>query len=120
MLELVWVFSFVMALVFLIVGLFRLLRYEQARERFPWVAAVSRTLVIIVSIAEILGALGLILPAATGIYPMLTLIAAAGLALLMLAATQFHLQRREKQDAAVTLLLFVIMIFITIGRWLTL
>lgn len=114
---LLWVFSIVLALVFLIVGAFRVFRYEQARERFPWVKDVPRALVTLIGIAEILGALGLVLPVATGIYPWLTPVAAAALALLMLMAGTFHGQRREYQDASVNALLLVMMVLIAYGRW---
>jgi len=60
---------------------------------------VPRALVQAIGIAEILGALGLILPAATGIYPWLTPVAAVALALLMFLAAVFHALRHEKAEA---------------------
>ena len=114
---LLWVFSIVLALVFLIVGLVRVFKYELAKDRFPWVNDVPRALVTVIGIAEILGALGLVLPVATGIYPWLTPVAAAGLALLMLMAGTFHGQRREYQEASVNALLLIMTVLIAFGRW---
>jgi uncharacterized membrane protein YphA (DoxX/SURF4 family) len=115
--SLVWVFSVVLALVFLIVGLVRVFKYELAKERFPWVNDVPRALVTVIGIAEIMGALGLVLPAATGILPWLTPVAAAGLAILMLMAGTFHGQRREYQEASVNALLLIMTALIAYARW---
>ncbi len=115
--DLVWVFSFVLALVFLIVGAVRVFKYELAADRFPWVNEVPRALVTFIGVAEILGALGLVLPVATGILPWLTPLAAAALALLMLMAGTFHGQRRELQEASVNALLLVMTVFVAYGRW---
>ncbi len=115
--SLVWVFSVVLALVFLIVGLVRVFKYELAKDRFQWVNDVPRALVTMIGVAEILGALGLVLPVATGIYPWLTPVAAAGLAILMLMAGTFHGQRREYQEASVNALLLIMTALIAYARW---
>ena len=112
-----WVFSAVLAVVFLVTGVIKAFRYEQARERFPWVKDVPRALVRVIGIVEILGALGLILPVATGIYPWLTPYAAVALALLMFMAATFHAQRREWTDFALNLLLLLFLAFVAYSRW---
>ena len=48
-----------------------------------------------IGVMELLGAAGLILPAVTGIAPILTPLAAAGLAVMMLLAAPTHLRRKE-------------------------
>jgi uncharacterized membrane protein len=112
-----WVFSAVLALVFLIVGVVHAFRYEVARKLLPWAADVPRTLVRLIGIVEILGAVGLILPVATGIYPWLTTVAAIALAILMFMATQFHLRRHENSEAALSLMLLVFLAFVAYVRW---
>lgn len=67
-----WVFSIVLAMVFLLTGASRSFQYEKAQELFPWVKDMPCVLVKVIGITEINGAPGLILPAATGIYPWLT------------------------------------------------
>ena len=52
---------------------------------------------------EVLGGLGLILPLATGIAPILTPIAAVGIAILMLGATVVHIRRKESVIPALPL-----------------
>jgi uncharacterized membrane protein len=112
-----WVFSIVLALVFLLTGVNMAFRYEKVRDLFPWVKDVPRALVRTIGIAEILGALGLILPVATGIYPWLTPVAAVALALLMFMAAMFHAQRREMAEAALNVLLLIMLAFIAYIRW---
>jgi len=111
-----WVFSAVLAVVFLVTGVMKAFRYEQARERFLWVKDVPRALVRVIGIAEILGALGLILPAVTGIYPWLSFYAACALALLMFMASTFHAQRREWTDFALNLILLLFLLFVAYSR----
>jgi len=112
-----WVFSAVLALFFLIVGVFQPFFHEQARDRFPWVKDVPPALVRVIGVAEILGALGLILPAGTGIYAWPMPVAAVGLGLLMLMAVQFHPRRHESAQATLSLFLLLLMLFVAYGRW---
>ncbi len=112
-----WVFSIILAIVFLLTGVIRAFRVDQARDRFKWAREIPRPLVQIIGIFEILGALGLILPVATGLYPWLTPIAAAGLAMLMFMAATFHTQRRETSEATVNLLLLVLLVLVAYIRW---
>ena len=67
--------------------------------------------------AEILGALGVILPRLTGILPVLTPLAAACLALIMAVAISLHARRKEYSAIGVTGLLFLMAAFVAYGRW---
>ena len=62
-----------------------------------------------IGIAEILAAIGLVLPALTRILPSLTPLAALGLAVVMASATMFHFGRNEVPSgiSAVNLLMLV-------------
>jgi uncharacterized membrane protein len=112
-----WVFSALLAVVFLITGVIKAFRYEQARNRFPWVQDVPRALVQVIGIAEILGAVGFILPVATGIYTWLTPVAAVAIGLLMLLAAGFHARRHERSEAALSVLLLLLAAFVAYSRW---
>ncbi len=114
---LTWVFSIILALVFLITGVLKAVFYRKARSMFSWASDVPRWLVQFIGVLEILGALGLILPVATGIYPFLTPYAAAGLAILMLSAGTFHAQRRERDAVPVNVLLMLLAAFVAYSRW---
>ena len=73
-----------------------------------------------VGVLEIVGAVGVLLPAfmlpehLAADY-LLVRLAASGLALLMVAAGIYHLARREPAAPAVTL--FLLALFIIVGRW---
>jgi len=66
---------------------------------------------------EILGAIGLILPAALGIATILTPLAAAGLALTMVGATLVHARRGEKSNIPVTLVLGALAAVVAVMRF---
>ena len=112
-----WVFSIVLAVVFFITGVIKVFRYEKSRDLLPWVKDVPRAFAQAIGVVEILGALGLILPVITGIYPWLTLVAAVALALLMLLAAVFHLLRRETTEAGINVLLLIMLAFVAYVRW---
>ena len=82
-----------------------------------WMAGVPKRLLTFIGLAEILGGIGLIVPAATGILPWLTPVAAAALALVMLLATGFHVQRREMPNIVTNLVLFAVAVFVAYGRF---
>lgn len=112
-----WFFSIVLAAVFLVTGVMKVFRYEKSRDLLPWVKDVPRALVQGIGVAEILGALGLVLPAVTGIYSWLTPVAAVGLALLMLIALVFHLLRRETTESGINVLLLIMLVIVAYVRW---
>ncbi|WCN79082.1 DoxX family protein [Micromonospora sp. LH3U1] len=67
--------------------------------------------------AELLGGLGLILPAATGIAPVLTPIAATCLAVVMVLAAITHIRRKESSGVAINAVLFLLRAFVAWGRF---
>ena len=81
-----------------------------------WAPSLPEFLVRIIGISELLGAAGLILPAAFNIRPQLTTLAAAGIATIMLLANIFHVFRGEFFVLPMTGTLFVFASFVTYGR----
>ena len=67
--------------------------------------------------AELLAAIGLIVPAATRILPWLTPLAAAGLMILMASAAVFHLSRGETANALFAVVIFVLVTIVAYMRW---
>jgi len=65
--------------------------------------------------AELAGALGLIVPAVTGIAVVLTPLAATGLAVTMLLAALTHIRRREPGRIALTVVLMLVAAFVAWG-----
>ncbi|MBB4704638.1 DoxX family protein [Sphaerisporangium siamense] len=91
--------------------------YAAAPRAVAWYAVVPQPLIVFIGVVEVLGGLGLILPAMTGVKPKLTPLAAAGLALTMILATGFHLIRGEYGLIPANLVLGGVAAFITVGRW---
>jgi len=70
-----------------------------------------------IGVLELLAALGLVLPPLTGIAPVLTPLAAVGIALLMAGAGVVHFRRREFAFIAVIAILFAAALFVAWGRF---
>ena len=113
-----WVVQVLLAVLFVFAGALKVFQYDRARAMLPWVKDVPRGLVTFIGTAEILGGLGLLLPALTGILPWLTPLAAVGLATIMILAIGFHFTRREGQGMAITAVLLVLAAFVVYGRYL--
>ena len=112
-----WIVQAVLAVVFLLAGAMHAFRYEAAKKNLPWVKDLPRGVVTLDGAVEILGALGVILPRLTGILPVLTPLAATGLALIMAVAITLHVRRKESRAIGVTGLLFLMAAFVAYGRW---
>jgi uncharacterized membrane protein len=96
-------------------GSMKLFAFDQYAAMAPALAG-QRGLVTFIGLAELAGAIGLVLPRLTGILPVLTAWAAAGLATIMVLATGFHLMRGEISHAVVTIILLVLASFVLYGR----
>jgi uncharacterized membrane protein len=114
-----WIIQGVLAFIFLMVGVMKLLQpKEKAREKMGYVDDFTQQQLYGIGILEILGALGLILPLATGILPILTPLAAVGLAVTMVAAFLTHLRRGEVIPLGImNILLFVMAALVAIFRF---
>jgi uncharacterized membrane protein len=82
-----------------------------------WMYELPDNLHYITGTLEILGGIGLILPAATRIQTRLTPLAGLGLALLMLGAMSWHATRSEYSNIGQNLILAALAAFIAYGRW---
>lgn len=69
-----------------------------------------------IAFSELLGALGLILPGATGKAPWLTPVAAAGLSLIMVGAAFVHTRLREPKNVLVNVVVLFTCVFVIVGR----
>ncbi len=112
-----WIVQVLLALAFLAAGAMKLTTpLAELAVSLPWTADVPGLLVRFIGVAEVLGGLGLVLPAATRILPRLTPIAAAALALDMVFATIFHLVRGEAMMTPINLILAALLAFVAWGR----
>lgn len=112
-----WIVQVVLAVTFILAGLFKTLQYERAKESMAWVGDVPKGLVTFIGISEMLGGLGLVLPILTNILPWLTPLAAIGLAIIMVLAIIFHLRRGEGKESIIDFVLLPLALFVIYGRW---
>jgi uncharacterized membrane protein YphA (DoxX/SURF4 family) len=96
---------------FSITGFGKVLCYDTAmwqevlEDGLPWFSAVPQGLFVFIGVCELVGGVGLILPAMTGVKPKLTPLAAFGLTLIMILAAVFHVARGEYVFVPINLLL---------------
>jgi putative oxidoreductase len=113
-----WVLQGILALLFLNAGFLKTFRpIDEIAPTIFWVSSVPEPLVRFIGISELVGGIGLILPAAFKIRPELTTLAAAGLTAIMTGATIFHTVRGEFFVLPFTGILLALAAFITYGRW---
>jgi len=109
-----WIVQTALALLFLWAGGIKLvLPPEQLVGPMPLPPLFIR----FVGVAEVLGALGLILPGLVRIRPGLTPLAAAGLVILMVGATTLTLASGEVSMALLPLVTGLLAAFVAYGRW---
>jgi hypothetical protein len=66
---------------------------------------------------EVLGGIGLVVPALVNIAPVLVPIAAVGVAIVMAGAVVFHLRRKELKDSVPALVLLILALVVVWGRF---
>jgi putative oxidoreductase len=110
-----WVLQVLLALAFLAHGSIFLSPPANMVEQIN--AAIAPPFRIFIGVAEVLAAIGLILPAVTRVAPWLVSAAAAGLSVVMVSATIFHIARGEFTSAVTTAVLLAITVFVAYMRW---
>lgn len=88
---------------------------DDAAKMAPWVAA-HPVLAKFTGFVDLLGGLGILLPALLRIQPRLSLLAAAGIIALQVLAMGFHLMRGEAMVLPMNLLLLALAAFVLWGR----
>ena len=113
----IWIAQILLILVFGYFGLLRVTRpIEELERMMVWPAAVPPALVRFIGCCEMAGSLGLLLPSVTRILPVLSAIAAIGLATIMALAIPFHISRGEANVIYVHLVLGGLAAFVAWGR----
>lgn len=114
-----WIIQVVLGGMFLMAGTMKILRSkEQLATNMAWVNDFSQNTVRGIGILEVLGAIGLLLPAITGIMTWLTPLAAAGLVLTMIGAALTHARRGEYPMIGMNMVLLLLAAFVVYGRWI--
>lgn len=93
--------------VFLITGLLKtfLPKEKLVATAGPSVGELTTTQIKLAGITEIMGAIGVILPVKLDIYPILTPLAASGLALAMLVALSLNVEHKQYKKVALNIVL---------------
>ena len=114
-----WTAQVLLAAIFLTTGLTKLTqpRAQLAAGPMSWAADVTDAEFRAVGLLEVLGALGLVLPGALGIAPVLTPVAAVGLALTMVGAIATHVRMGETDRLAVPIVLLALTLFVAVERF---
>jgi hypothetical protein len=115
-----WIVAGVLALAFLAGGTIKLLLPQRKLAASPggrWTEDFSAGAIKAIGALEVLAAVGLILPAALDVAPVLVPLAAAGVALLMVGAMITHLRRHETKVIAVNLTYLALAGFVAWARF---
>lgn len=114
----VWIVQILLALAFLMAGFMKATQpIEKLKAQMKWVESVPPNGVRGIGTVEVLAAVGLILPALTGILPWLTPVAAVGLVLTMIGAMILHIRRGEGAHIAPNIVLLALAAFVAYGRF---
>ncbi len=109
-----WVVQALLALLFLWAGLFKL---SATSAQLTGAAGLPEAFLRFIGVAEVAGALGLVLPGLLGIQPRLTPLAALGLTVLMIGATGVTLAGDAPVMAFVPAVVGLLAGLVAYGRW---
>ena len=116
-----WIVAGLMAAIYLLSGFGKLLvpreRMAAMGDASRWVLDFRPGTLKAIGALEILGALGLILPALLDIAPILVPLAASGLTLIMAGAVILRIRRGERKTALVDATYLALTAFVAIGRF---
>ena len=113
-----WIIQGIAAAMFIMAGIMKSTQpKENLAKNMPWVNDYSSGTVKFIGIAELLGAIGLIVPLLTGIVPILTPIAAVALCIIMILASIHHARKKEMSSILFNLVLFLLSAFVAYGRF---
>jgi uncharacterized membrane protein YphA (DoxX/SURF4 family) len=114
-----WIIAIVLAVAFAGSGLMKLVvpKDKLVTAGQGWAQDFSPTNIRLIGLVEIVGAVGLVLPAAVHIAPILVPLAAVGLAFVMVGAIVVHARRKEPMNIAVNVVLIALAVVVAWGRF---
>jgi hypothetical protein len=108
-----WIAQGLLALIFIWAGSIKLA--DPGQLPFPWVRD-HAGLVLATGILDLLGGIGIVVPALLRFQPKLTVYAAYGIIALMVVAGIFHTSRGEGKDIGFNIFVAVVAAFVAWGR----
>jgi uncharacterized membrane protein YphA (DoxX/SURF4 family) len=114
-----WILQIVLAFVFVGAGAIKLVqtRDQLANQLGSWVNDFPAALLKGLGLAEVLAAIGLIVPPLVHIAPILTPLAAIGVVIVMIGAILIHARRREFPNVALTVVLAIMAAVVAWARF---
>jgi uncharacterized membrane protein YphA (DoxX/SURF4 family) len=113
-----WIVAALLAAMFLMAGAMKATQpKEKLLPMMQWSAAWTVPQLKALGVVEILGAVGLILPRALNIAPVLTPVAAVGCAVVMAGATIVHTRMKDYKGIGMPALLLILAIIVAAGRF---
>ena len=115
---LLWIVQGLLALIFFMAGAMKIIKPKnELREKLgDWIDQHNGISIKLIGFIELLGAIGIIMPMAINVFPILTPIAAIGLAITMVGAMKVHYQRKEESKVVINVFLMLFALFAAIGR----
>ena len=119
----IWIITGLLAVAFIGAGLMKVAqpRAKLAANGMAWTNDYSDAGVKLIGLAELLGGIGLILPALTGVAPILVPIAAAALTVIMIGAVVWHVRAgdgaKETMPSVILGILSLIVAITRFGPW---
>ncbi|MGC4943638.1 DoxX family protein [Kribbella sp. DT2] len=115
-----WIVAWVLAAFFLAAGAAKLLQSKAKlgeAERMAWTKDFSAGALKFIGAVEVLGAIGLVLPALVDIAPVLVPLAAVGLAITMAGAIIVHARRKEYPPITINAVVLILAAVLAIFRF---
>jgi uncharacterized membrane protein YphA (DoxX/SURF4 family) len=113
-----WIVQGLLAVAFAGAGFLKLTKPKaELQPKMSYVEDFSDGTIKLIGATELLAAIGLILPWATGILPVLTPLAASGLVLVMVLAAVVHVRRKEYSAILFNAVLGGLALFVALNRF---
>lgn len=113
-----WIVAGLLAALFLLAGFMKITQpKEQLVKTMKWAVTWSKPQLAALGMVEVLGAIGLILPRALNIAPVLTPVAAVGCAIVMAGATVVHTRMKDYKGLGMPVVLLILAIIVVAGRF---
>jgi len=112
-----WVAQILLALIYGLAAYRKLFQLEKVRADQEWARRSSDGYIRFVAASQLLGVAGMLFPIPTGIFPWLTPLAAIGFCIIQILGAQWHIRLKEYKILPVNLFLFILSLFVVIGRW---
>lgn len=112
-----WILQGLLGAMFIMAGIMKSTQPKEKLSKMAWTGRYAPGTIKFIGVAELLAGIGLIVPWATGIVPLLTPVAAGGIALIMILAAIDHLKSNEKKEVIINVIILLLAACIAFGRY---